>query len=58
MKKVRIAPSILAADFSQLGEEVLKVTESGADLIHFGLLRVTFLKLDRSLVSAFKMTRK
>lgn len=38
MKKVRIAPSILAADFSQLGEEVLKVTESGADLIHFDIM--------------------
>ena len=38
MKKVKIAPSILAADFSQLGEDVQKVEESGADLIHFDIM--------------------
>ncbi len=31
--KVRIAPSILAADFARLGEEVKAVTEAGADWI-------------------------
>ena len=38
MKKVKIAPSILAADFSQLGEDVQKVEELGADLIHFDIM--------------------
>lgn len=38
MKNVKIAPSILAADFSQLGEEIQKVAEAGADLIHFDIM--------------------
>lgn len=38
MKNVKIAPSILAADFSQLGEDIQKVAESGADLIHFDIM--------------------
>ncbi|HOK56222.1 MAG TPA: ribulose-phosphate 3-epimerase [bacterium] len=35
---VKIAPSLLSADFSRLGEEVKKVTEAGADLIHFDVM--------------------
>ncbi|MCS5611259.1 MAG: ribulose-phosphate 3-epimerase, partial [Candidatus Poribacteria bacterium] len=38
MKNVKIAPSILAADFSQLGEDIQKAAESGADLIHFDIM--------------------
>ena len=34
----RIAPSILSADFSSLGEEVRKVVKAGADLIHFDVM--------------------
>lgn len=34
----RIAPSILSADFARLGEEVTKVIEAGADLIHFDVM--------------------
>jgi ribulose-phosphate 3-epimerase len=37
-KEPWIAPSILAADFSQLGEEVMAVIEGGADLIHFDVM--------------------
>ncbi|BBI69107.1 ribulose-phosphate 3-epimerase [Psychrobacter sp. KH172YL61] len=33
-----IAPSILSADFARLGEEVEKVIESGADVIHFDVM--------------------
>ncbi len=33
-----IAPSILSADFSRLGEEVDAVLEAGADLIHFDVM--------------------
>ena len=33
-----IAPSILAADFARLGEEVKTVLESGADLVHFDVM--------------------
>ncbi|OSI15456.1 ribulose-phosphate 3-epimerase [Neisseria dumasiana] len=38
MQKFRIAPSILSADFARLGEEVSKVIEAGADLIHFDVM--------------------
>src|SRR5438067_9835096 len=34
----RIAPSILSADFSRLGEEVKAVAHAGADLIHFDVM--------------------
>jgi len=33
-----IAPSILAADFARLGEEVDRVLQAGADLIHFDVM--------------------
>jgi ribulose-phosphate 3-epimerase len=33
-----IAPSILAADFARLGEEVETVLEAGADIVHFDVM--------------------
>ncbi len=35
---IKIAPSILSADFSQLGEEIHAVSTSGADLIHIDIM--------------------
>jgi ribulose-phosphate 3-epimerase len=35
---VRIAPSILSADFARLGEEVRAITEAGADYIHIDVM--------------------
>jgi len=35
---IRIAPSILSADFARLGEEVRAVIAAGADLIHFDVM--------------------
>jgi ribulose-phosphate 3-epimerase len=35
---IRIAPSILSADFAQLGEEVRAVTAAGADYIHIDVM--------------------
>ena len=37
-KPVRIAPSILAADFARLGEEIAAVSEAGADFIHVDVM--------------------
>ncbi len=34
----KIAPSILSADFARLGDEVRRVEEAGADLIHFDVM--------------------
>ncbi len=38
MKRARIAPSILSADFARLGEEVEAVLQAGADVIHFDVM--------------------
>ena len=37
-KPVRIAPSILSADFAALGREVEAITEAGADWIHVDVM--------------------
>ncbi|MDR0287122.1 MAG: ribulose-phosphate 3-epimerase [Clostridiales bacterium] len=36
--KLKIAPSILASDFSKLGEEVVKIDKAGADLVHIDIM--------------------
>lgn len=36
--KFRIAPSILLADFSRLGDEVRAIDAAGADLVHFDVM--------------------
>ena len=33
MKKIQISPSILSADFSQLGNEIKRLEDAGADII-------------------------
>ena len=38
MQKIKIAPSILSADFARLGEEVRAVDEAGADYIHIDVM--------------------
>ena len=38
MKKVQISPSILSADFSQLGNEIKRLEQSGADMIHVDVM--------------------
>ena len=35
---IRIAPSLLSADFAKLGEEVRSVIAAGADLVHFDVM--------------------
>ena len=38
MKKIQISPSILSADFSQLGKEIKKLENAGADMIHVDVM--------------------
>ncbi|THF54326.1 MAG: ribulose-phosphate 3-epimerase, partial [Methylophaga nitratireducenticrescens] len=38
MAEFKIAPSILSADFARLGEEVVNVLASGADIVHFDVM--------------------
>ena len=38
MKNIQISPSILSADFSQLGNEIKRLEDGGADLIHVDVM--------------------
>ena len=42
MKKVQIAPSILSADFSKMGEEILSLEKAGADIVHCDVMDGVF----------------
>ena len=38
MKNIKISPSILSADFSQLGEEIKRLEMAGADMVHIDVM--------------------
>ena len=38
MSSIKIAPSILSADFGQLGSEIKKLEKAGADMIHIDVM--------------------
>jgi ribulose-phosphate 3-epimerase len=38
MERIIVAPSILAADFTQLGDEIRRVEAAGADWIHCDIM--------------------
>ena len=42
MKQIKIAPSILSADFSKMGEEVASLEKCGADLVHCDVMDGVF----------------
>ncbi|MBI4283211.1 MAG: hypothetical protein HY663_01930 [Chloroflexi bacterium] len=37
-QKIKLAPSILSADFARLGEQVAEATKAGADYIHVDVM--------------------
>ena len=38
MTKIKVAPSLLSADFSKLGEEIRQLCKSGADMLHVDVM--------------------
>ena len=57
IKNIKLATSILSADFSKLGEEVALATESGADMIHVDIMDGKFvpnITFGPSMVSAIR----
>ena len=44
MAEIKIAPSILSADFSKIGEEVFNISNQGADVIHLDVMDGVFVK--------------
>jgi ribulose-phosphate 3-epimerase len=60
-RKIQIAPSILSADFSRIGEEIQDVEKGGCDIIHVDVMDGHFvpnLTLGPPLIKSFRKSTK
>ncbi len=55
---VKIAPSILSADFAKLGSEVLEIKRGGADYVHFDVMDGEFVPNISMGIPVLKSLRK
>ncbi len=58
MKNIKIAPSILAADFLQLGDEINKIKEAGIEMLHFDIMDGNFVPNISFGIDFFKSIKK
>lgn len=58
MRRIKIAPSILSADFSKMGEEVKDLEANGADVVHCDVMDGVFVTISPSVSKWWRTSGK